>query len=374
MSPNRTRRLGCQIVAMTLVAGVASADAPARVARIAFVSGAVSFRPAALNEWAAATVNYPMTTGDHLWTDPTGRAELQLGSMAIRLAPNTSVSFITLDDRVSQLRLAQGTVFFSVRDLMSEEAVEVDTPNAAVSLLATGTYRLDVNLAGDRTNVTVRQGDADVATEGATFSVAAGFSAAINGLTAPTYAIGATAPPDEWEDWCQWRERRALPSARYGSAGMIGAEDLDDFGTWQSEPEYGTVWVPDVHVAWAPYRFGHWAWVAPWGWTWIDEASWGFAPFHYGRWAWVRARWVWVPGAWTGRPIYAPALVVFVGGANWGLSVAVREPIGWFPLGPREPFWPPYGGPLEYVRAIKRPYVNITNRVETGKWRHHRAG
>src|SRR4029079_18322212 len=92
------------------------------------------------------------------------------------------------------------------------------------------------------------------------------------------------------------------------------------------------VWMPRVRAEWVPYRYGHWAWVEPWGWTWIDDAPWGFAPFHYGRWAYVRGGWVWAPGVMVARPVYAPALVAFVGVG--GASVA------WFPLGPREVYVP----------------------------------
>ncbi|MGO8013232.1 DUF6600 domain-containing protein, partial [Rhizobium ruizarguesonis] len=77
---------------------------------------------------------------------------------------------------------------------------------------------------------------------------------------------------------------------------VIGYRDLDTYGTWYSEPEYGHVWRPTLLVDdWAPYRYGRWIWVAPWGWTWIDDAPWGFAPSHYGRWAYLRHRWYWVP-------------------------------------------------------------------------------
>src|SRR5207245_1389824 len=84
------------------------------------------------------------------------------------------------------------------------------------------------------------------------------------------------------------------------------------------------VWVPrSMIVGWAPYRYGHWAWVDPWGWTWIDDAPWGFAPFHYGRWVYVDGGWGWVPGHVVARPVYAPALVAFVGGRNWSVAIGL---------------------------------------------------
>jgi hypothetical protein len=139
---------------------------------------------------------------------------------------------------------------------------------------------------------------------------------------------------------------------------MIGVEDLDDNGTWMVIAGYGPAWSPSrVPAGWAPYRFGRWAWVAPWGWTWIDDAPWGFTPFHYGRWAFVQARWVWIPGAIVARPVYAPALVVFVGGSS-------PDNVAWFPLGPREVYVPPYEATTAYVQRINITSVtNITIQV-----------
>ena len=106
------------------------------------------------------------------------------------------------------------------------------------------------------------------------------------------------------------------------------------------------MWYPQVTVAdWAPYRYGRWAWVEPWGWTWIDDAPWGFAPSHYGRWAQIGPRWAWVPGRFGPRPVYAPALVAFMGeaagGGNWGVSLGGGPGAAWFPLAPGE-YWTPH--------------------------------
>ncbi len=99
--------------------------------------------------------------------------------------------------------------------------------------------------------------------------------------------------------------------------------------------------------------------VAPWGWTWVDAEPWGFAPFHYGRWAFVGGYWGWVPGPVAVRAVYAPALVGFVGGGGFGVSVAFGggvSGVAWFPLGPRDVFVPGYRCSPRYVQN-----VNITN-------------
>jgi hypothetical protein len=176
------------------------------------------------------------------------------------------------------------------------------------------------------------------------------------------------AAPDEWDRWCMSRDDRAEQNLRAADAyvpqDMIGAEDLNEHGDWRNDPEYGAVWYPrSMPVDWAPYRTGHWAYIAPWGWTWIDDAPWGFAPFHYGRWVRVGYGWVWAPGARV-RPVYAPALVVFLGGVE--VAVGGGPVCAWVPLGPREVYRPYYRVSNVYIQRVNVAHVrnvnvNITN-------------
>jgi hypothetical protein len=352
--------LAAAVAAVTLAVTGLYADPPSEVGRLNLISGTVSFQSGSLDEWAPATLNYPLTTGDHIWTDEGGRAEIHVGSSAIRLDSNTDFSFLNLDDQAVQIRLGEGSLNVRVRDLDLGSTFEVDTPNASVQLTSIGSYRVDVEENGD-TSVIIRQGSADATAAGDTFDVPAGQSATVSGTDSIAYYTTDAPAMDEWDAWCAARDQREdqFASIRYVPRTMIGAEDLDDFGSWSVAAGYGTVWVPRVSVGWAPYRFGHWAWVEPWGWTWIDDAPWGFAPFHYGRWASLGGRWVWIPGAVVARPVYAPALVVFVGGNGW--NPAGGSEIGWFPLGPREVYIPPYAVSTTYVQRINVTHVtNIT--------------
>lgn len=345
------------------IAASAAADPPERVARISFLSGVVSFRSADATDWTATSLNYPVTIGDHLWTDRTGRLELQLGGTAIDADAFTAVSVLNLDAHVAQLRVAEGSVIARIRALPDDETLEIDTPNGAITLLRPGLYRVDVPASGDATTLTVRRGDAEVAAGATAFPVHAEQSTTVVGVDAASHTFGPPVRLDEFEDWVTFRERRAesLVTARYVPPGLVGYEDLDEYGSWRVVADYGPVWVPHVRAEWVPYRYGHWAWVPPWGWTWVDDAPWGFAPFHYGRWAYVGDGWVWVPGTIVARPVYSPALVAFVGGSGWRIGVSVNEPIGWFPLGPREAFVPAYAVSPAYVVAVNRPHVAVTN-------------
>ncbi len=345
-------------------------DPPSRVARLSFLDGQVSFSPTGTDDWVAATLNRPVTTGDKLWTDQNSRAELHVGSAAVRLGEQTGFSFLNLDDRMMQVRLTEGTINLRVRRLGQEESIEVDTPNLAFSILQPGHYRINVNEAGDTTVINVRDGDGDVTGGGSSYTVHPGQQGIFTGTDTVNADIEPLPDLDSFDSWCDERDLREDHSVarRYVSDDVIGYEDLDDYGGWRPVPDYGTVWFPHVSVVgWAPYRFGHWAWVSPWGWTWVDDAPWGFAPFHYGRWVFVGGGWGWVPcpppvvAVAYVRPVYAPALVAWVGGPHFAAGVgfaggggfAVGVNVGWFPLGPREVFVPSY--------PVSRTYVNNVN-------------
>jgi hypothetical protein len=337
-------------------------DPPGRVARLNYTHGSVSFQPAGEEEWATAVVNRPITTGDKFWVDKKSRAELHLGSASIRLDQDTGFSFLELSDQVTQIRLTAGTMNIRLRRLDPDETFEVDAPNLAFSLLRPGVYRIDVNEEGDVTNIAVRSGEGEVTGGGQTFPVHAGQFGTFSGNDALASDVGDLRGQDDFDHWCADRDRHEdkAQSARYVSPEVIGYEDLDDYGEWQSAPEYGHIWVPrGVAVGWAPYRYGHWIWVSPWGWTWVDDSPWGFAPFHYGRWVSFRGYWGWVPGPVMARPVYAPALVAWVGGPHFSLSFSVGgvgAGVAWFPLGPREVYVPPYRGSRTYINN-----VNVTN-------------
>ena len=343
----------------------AYADPPGRVARLNHVSGAVSFAPAeAPGAWTQAVLNRPLTAGDRLWADQTGRAELHVGSMAIRLAELTSVDVLNLDDQTTQLRLAQGAVNVRVRDLAPGETVEIATPTGAVLLRQPGSYRVSTGPQGNVSRVLVHFGQAEVITPTQTVTVPSSQSAVISAGAGIAFEVAAYASADDFDRWSAERDRREdrVTSTRYVSRDMTGYEDLDQYGSWRTLPEYGAVWVPArVAAGWAPYRNGHWAWVSPWGWTWIDDAPWGFAPFHYGRWVYTDSYWAWAPGRIERRPVYAPALVAFVGGSSFSVSVSSGPAIGWFPLGWREPYRPWYRASPAHVHNVNVTNVNVTN-------------
>jgi len=351
-------------------------DPPTRAARLSYTAGAVSFAPAGSDEWVDAVVNRPMTTGDKLWTDQNARAELRVDAYAIRLGQMTGFSFLNLDDRTVQLRLTEGSVNVRVRRLDQDQTLEIDTPNIAFNVLRPGSYRISVNENGDSTIVNVRDGQGEVSGGGSAYPIHAGQSATFEGTDQLSADVERYPGDDDFDRWCYDRDNRwdRSQSARYVSDDVVGYEDLDDYGGWRSVPEYGTVWFPHTTiVGWQPYRYGHWVWISPWGWTWVDDAPWGFAPFHYGRWVVVGGVWGWVPVAPRPavvtvayvRPVYAPALVAWVGGPRFSVSVGVGGGgVAWFPLGPRDVYCPSYRVTPRYVERVNVYNTTIINRTQ----------
>ena len=355
-------------IALSAFSGWASADPPSRVARLGYLSGAVSFSPAGESDWDQAAINRPLTTGDRLWVDAGSRAEIQVGGALVRMDAVTALSVINLDDRIAQLELTQGSLNVRVLRLATDQVFEVDTPNLAFTLRQAGAYRITVDPDRDTTTIVVRSGQGEAYGEDAAYVIDARQTYRFAGTGLREVEAFNAPPPDDFDRWSSDRDRRydASLSARYVSPDVVGYQDLDANGTWRVDARYGNVWTPNrVAAGWAPYRDGHWVWIDPWGWTWVDDEPWGFAVSHYGRWANFNGRWGWVPGPVRTPAYYAPALVVFVGGGSFQLTIAggVVGGVAWFPLGPREVYRPAYPVSRSYFENINRSNTVINTNV-----------
>jgi hypothetical protein len=358
---------GIAAATLLLLASVGHADEgdpPERVGVLDLVEGAAAAQLAGASDWTADLANRPLTTGDKVWVDANSRAELHIGSAAIRLGANTGLQFLNVGDRVAQLRLSAGSMNLRLRYLSPDEAIEVDTPNSAISLLQAGEYRIDVNDTGDAVVVVVAvwRGQAEVAGQSQSFNLQQQQQGMFQGTGTLGVQFSDLPPADNLDQWSQYLDQREDESltANFMSRDMTGYNDLDGYGNWQADPDYGSVWYPPVDAGWAPYSQGCWIWVAPWGWTWVDNAPWGFVPFHYGRWVHVRAGWVWSPGQLTVRPVYAPALVA------WGTGPNSR--ISWVALGYNELYRPSRSVSSAYLRRVNvsNTYINSTVTMSYG--------
>ncbi|MFC3677540.1 DUF6600 domain-containing protein [Ferrovibrio xuzhouensis] len=362
-----------------ITAQTAAGDPPARVGRLAQMNGTVSFHTADADQWSPASLNYPVTSGNALWTEPGARAMLQIGSGSrLVMDGGTELDIATLDDSTLAASVPQGSVYLQVDSLVAGERYTIRTPRGDLDVTARGRY---VVAAGDDdhpTTATVLEGAAKIGDH----AVPAGQTASLSGpldSADPAQITLAAARPDAFTQSVLAAEDRPAPTPSTAAApppaaalpqqvsGMTGAQDLAAVGTWSTAPDYGNVWYPPVSAGWVPYRDGHWAWVAPWGWTWVADEPWGFAPFHYGRWVVIHDRWAWSPGLHVDvrygrpRPVYAPALVVFFGG---GASIGVlTSDVGWVPLGWHEAYYPPYRVSRTYIRNVNITHVTNITRV-----------
>ena len=325
---------------------------PGRVGSLSLRSGNVGFRASGLTGWIDAEVNQPVFTGGAIRTDPRARAEIRIGANTIDLSTGTEIEIASLTDQFTQIVLSRGRIDLRLRQIGAGETVEIDFPHGGIWLLGPGTYDIDAGSSDQPPRVVVFEGTAhfvgagggDTPIEGGQMAVLAGSDAA--------FATIEAAAPDDFVEWSRGRDydETRLAAPYYISLYMTGFAELD--GIWKISSEYGPVWFPTGSEEWAPYRFGHWSWIAPWGWTWIDDQSWGFAPSHYGRWALIDEHWAWVPGGFVAHPIYAPAVVAFIGTPGVGLSSQEGAAVAWFPLAPGEAYWPSYTRDVNYVRSL----------------------
>ncbi len=341
-------------------------DPPGRVGRIAEVTGQAWLYDPDAGDWTAAERNRPLTSGDRLATDGGARAEVHIGSTTLRLDGGSELEVVRLDDERIALRLHDGSLATRLRSGEMAREFELTTGEGRFTVQRAGRYRFD--RADEASHVTVYSGQALYEGPGSALTVNANQRAEfwLDAQNAAQYTLTDPAR-DAFAGWNSERDRADDRSAatRYVSPEMTGVEELDRYGRWEQNAEYGSLWIPRVvSPGWAPYSSGRWVWVRPWGWTWVDEAPWGFAPFHYGRWVNVRNTWCWAPGHYVRRPVYAPALVAWIGGPRLSVSINIGggPAVGWVPLAPREVYVPGYRVSPRYVRNVNVTHVtNITN-------------
>ena len=351
----------------------AQSEPPGRVGRLAFTDGTVSFHDNEQSDWTPAVVNTPLTTGDSLWTEPNARSEISLAGTRVRMDSATELDMLAIDDSQTRLQLDQGRIDIKTQAIDTSQPYQIVTPRGTITLQQQGDYYVEAGSTEDPTRLGVRAGAAQIqGLNGQVLAVRAGEVGEVTGdAGTPQLRTIHSAPPPLPAYWAD-RDRQVSydQPPQYLTAGVTGYEDLNHYGTWVNDSSYGEVWIPRaVPAGWAPYRTGHWSYEQPWGWTWIDDQPWGFAPYHYGRWANRNNRWIWVPPQRDVRPVYAPALVAFVGGIELAATLSRQSsaPVGWFPLGPREAYVPSYTTNRDYYQRINRP-ARVEDQVLDERW------
>jgi hypothetical protein len=346
--------------ALFLVAMAVSASAQDefRDGRIRYQEPGVVMQRAGESEAEEAFVNAPFLPGDRLWTDGSGRAELQFeGTTFVRVDSRGKLDFVSRDQgRRSDLvvlRLWSGGVYVHVGEGRYSPDFELETPGGVVEFLDRGVYRVDVD--SGETRLTVYDGEAALDSGGRRVRVDSGER---------TYARRDEEPErpqpfdrdGDYDDFARWDQEREDRVAWAGESERYLPEDvdyyggeLDESGSWYYEAEVGHVWRPYVATGWQPYSNGHWVWTS-WGWTWVPYDPWGWVTFHYGRWGHSPAiGWYWIPGS-----VWGPAWVSWAVGGNY---------VGWCPLGYRDR--PVFGHDFGRVKGHAVPRGTATHATTT---------
>ena len=337
------------------------------VGRISLIHGDVSTQRGDSGDWAAATLNQPVVSGDKVSTGNDSRAEVQLDfANILRLGDQSQATIAGLTRNQIQVQLGNGLAYYSVFK-NAEAQPEIDTPNVAIHPEnREGVYRIEVR--DGQTFVVVRKGALDISTPQGSTHVDKGQSVTIRGTGDQTeYRVADAPSKDNWDSWNNDRNNLIQRADAWGRTNRyyVGSEDLDAYGRWVNVPDYGPVWTPAVAPGWAPYRAGRWVWEPYYGWTWVSYEPWGWAPYHYGRWFVYNSAWVWWPGPVYAtpyyRPVWAPAYVSFFGfGGGVGVSVGFGfGSVGWLPIGPADPYYPWYGRYRNQFNTVN--VTNITN-------------
>jgi hypothetical protein len=341
------------------------------VARIAAIRGQVTITRADSNDPVVAVLNAPVLGADYVSTGEGARTELQLDARtAVRLDENTQMRFTSLDPETRELQIAVGTLDLGL--FGSTHVPQIDTPTVSVRPSEGGRYRVTVTQDG-QTEITVRRGSAEVISPQGTQEIHPGNTLlALGSAENPTISIVQEVAIDDFDRYAAARnEEIRVALGNSVTPNVEGGADLDQVGTWQSDPQYGRVWVPPTaqDPNWAPYQNGNWAWEDAYGWTWVAAEPWGWAPYHYGRWYHSPAfGWAWYPPSprIAAAYVYQPALVAFVGFNIGAVRVGLGfGNIGWVPLAPAEIYHPWYGG-YGYGRnvtnvVVTNNYTRITN-------------
>ena len=309
-----------------------STEAQARVARIRFLEGDAQIKRIDSDEWELATVNLPLVEGDEIQTGPESRLELQFDiNTYLRIDEDSFVKITSLGDEGVAVSISSGTLLMSVLEFDPDKGyLEIDAPQTTVAITQQGKYRIDAGSDFDK-KVDVAVWDGGLARvytldSGFTLKNEQSASMELEGLYAGKWAVArSSGTRDDFDDWSASRDELINDSlndshyGRYYDRDLYGADDLNDYGSWQYNDDYGYLWTPygsavSRYANWSPYRYGHWRWLPYFGWTWVNDEPWGWATYHYGRWIYLNGRWFWTPYSYNSyyrsrRSWWRPAIV-----------------------------------------------------------------
>ncbi len=325
----------------------------------------MALQPRIGDEWIGVVRNRPLTSGDRIATDNGARAEITLGSTTLRLDGATELEIVQLDDARYVVQLQGGSVAARLRNAQSLAEFELVTDEGRFRGQAVGRYRFD--RSPETSELTVLAGQAVFEDGNSALPLQTGQHAQFwldaSGAAQYAWSSRCATPSPPWNDERDRAEDRVVAGVRYVSPEMTGAEDLDRYGRWEQAPEYGPVWYPQAcrpaGRRTAPVIGPSCGRGAGPGSTTRPGAS---RHSTTGAGSTTAIAWCWAPGTYVARPVYAPALVAWLGGGRGGISVSVGgPPVGWFPLAPHEVCVPGYrASPTLHPQRQLHHVTNVT--------------
>ena len=376
-SPRRLSAFASFALALLMGSASALADPPARALRLSYVAGDASFAPAGSDAWVVARLNRPLWIGDRLWSG-SGNVELQLGGASIRLAPQTRRHRPQLRrshhaaagdaghggvararDRRSRGRRRDR---HAVAGLRCAHRGRLSRRRRARPHRRERTSRLGRGLGrgprlprrAARAGRLLRPRPArlrrrDPAAPGRRSTAGRAIARAARTRRSPP----ATSRPSSSASWTSTRTASGAPNATTAPCGTRASTPTGRPTATASGPG-------------STRGAGRGSTTRP-GAT---------RPSHYGRWSYVGSRWGWVPGPREVRPVYAPALVAWVGGDNFSLSIATGPTPGvaWFPLGPGEIWRPGYEVSRDYFTRVNVSNTYVQQTTVVNVYNDYRSG
>ena len=304
---------------------------PVRLARVSFVGGNVSWRPDANSQWSQASVNMPVQQGAQVWASGDGEAEIQFDDGSdLRLGRGAVVTLQSLysdnQGEFTEVKLTDGTASLHLKDQYS--VYQVDTPTESLKANGPARFRVDV---GNAVDVGVRTGTVTLSAASGDTTLRSGDYVEMRDSN-DQVRIQDLPSEDSWDQFDDERDAAINGDTVHlpPNVALVGG-DLNAYGSWVDDSQYGWTWCPREGANWRPYYYGHWVWCDPFGWTWVSDEPWGWAPYHYGSWIHRGWGWGWCPGPY--HQYWSPGVVSFT---SYGGNYA------WAPLCPSEVRYPNY--------------------------------
>lgn len=329
---------------------------------LSLVEGELFIFRANQDEAIRAVVNYPLLPGDTIYTNSSGKCELQFNNgTIIRLDKHTELNIntvlspiLTSRKKITTLKLNKGQIY-SMSQVYEGEIFQVVTPAASIKMPSRSTNVITVDRDSD-TLIQVRRGRVEILFNGEEQSPR-------KKKLGPgsDYRIGKnnrlrTAPSGLDNEFISWNQRvnQNFKEFHYGkskvppviyrrSPGIVHfAERFSNhFGSWEYDELFGYVWKPADFVFHGKRPFFDANHVKINGeLVLVPNQAWGWAPAHLGTWFWSKTNgWIWIPGDAFSPGICSTGLVNY----PWDWLWASMNPYFSDPFFPnillQDPYW-----------------------------------